>query len=99
MGGRSQLLALTAAVLAVGGCSLEERPSSQEGAPKASTKAQPVPPGRPLPAGWYQDPDRDFVSTAVEQAVGSDPAVDECAREVDCRGSARTREWSGPSRA
>lgn len=85
MAGRSQLFALTAAVLAVGGCSLEERPS-EKSAPKASTQEQPVPPGRPLPAGWYQDPDRDFVSTAVEQEVGSDPAVDECARELDCPG-------------
>lgn len=45
-----------------------------------------MPAGRPLPAGWYQDPDRDFVPTAIEQEAGTDPAVDECSREIDCPG-------------
>jgi hypothetical protein len=39
---------------------------------------------RPLPAGWYEDPDGDLVPTAAELLMGTDPRVDECARASNC---------------
>jgi Ca-activated chloride channel family protein len=41
-------------------------------------------PERPLPAAWYEDPDGDLVSTAVERRIGTDPDVDECAKDAGC---------------
>ncbi len=46
---------------------------------------------RPLEDAWYQDPDGDFMPTAVEQRIGSDPEANECFEALNCPGvSART---------
>jgi hypothetical protein len=43
---------------------------------------------RPLTADWYEDPDGDLIPTAVEREMGTDPDVDECAKESGCPGGA-----------
>ncbi|HEV7808290.1 MAG TPA: VWA domain-containing protein [Solirubrobacteraceae bacterium] len=48
-----------------------------------------IPKQRPLPAGWYEDPDGDLVPTAVEDQLGTDPLSDACAREAGCASAGR----------
>jgi len=76
-------LLVVGCLLVLGGCggSDDERADTTATSPPTSTQ-----PARPLPAGWYQDPDGDLVSSAVERQIGSDPAVDECARKAGCGG-------------
>jgi DNA-binding NarL/FixJ family response regulator len=42
--------------------------------------------GPPLPAGWYEDPDEDFMPTALEERMGTDPLVNECLEALNCPG-------------
>lgn len=83
--GRGLILALAVVgALTSSGCSpfTEDRPLTDPPSPSAPAAA----PARPLGPDWYQDPDRDFIPTAVEIGMGTDPAVDECARSIDCPG-------------
>lgn len=52
--------------------------------PTTAASTTTTPSGRPLPAAWYEDPDDDFVPTAVEEEIGTDPTVDECAKASGC---------------
>lgn len=83
---RLPTVVLAATAILASGCSLDRPPGG--GVPEAPSQEQAATSegARPLPAGWYQDPDRDFTPTAVEQTVGSDPNLDECAGEVNCPG-------------
>jgi hypothetical protein len=83
--GRGLILALAVVgALTSTGCSpfTEDRPLTDAPSPSVPAAA----PGPPLAPDWYQDPDRDFIPTAVEIGMGTDPAVDECARSIDCPG-------------
>jgi DNA-binding NarL/FixJ family response regulator len=49
--------------------------------PRESRPAKP-----PLPAEWYEDPDEDFMPTAIEERMGTDPTLNECLEELRCPG-------------
>jgi hypothetical protein len=51
--------------------------------PPPQTETQPDP-GRPLEAGWYEDPDGDFRPSAIEEIQGTDPEANECLKGLDC---------------
>jgi DNA-binding NarL/FixJ family response regulator len=54
---------------------------SAESKPRESRPAKP-----PLPAEWYEDPDEDFMPTAIEERMGTDPELNECLEELRCPG-------------
>ena len=76
---------LAACLLVVGGCGGSDDGDDERADTTTTTTAPPnTPPARPLPAGWYEDPDGDLVPSAVEQRIGTDPAVDECVQKAGC---------------
>lgn len=55
--------------------------------PDPAPESTPAPaPERPLAAAWYEDPDGDFMPTAIEERQGTDPQVNECFEALDCPG-------------
>jgi hypothetical protein len=60
------------AVIVLGGCSLVESPDP------ARPTSTPVPSGRPLPAKWYVDTDRNTIPDFIERNEDFDPARDDC---------------------
>lgn len=82
---RLSALLLVACLLALGGCGgSDDDADTQQPGTTTSTTAHDAQPKQPLPAAWYDDPDGDLVPTAVEQEMGTDSAVDECAQEAGC---------------
>lgn len=75
--------ALLAAIMivTVSGCGGSDGEKTTATAPSTATTATQA---RPLPADWYEDPDGDVIPTAVERAIGTDPAVDECVKQAGC---------------
>jgi DNA-binding NarL/FixJ family response regulator len=57
----------------------EDQPAASK--PRESRPAKP-----PLAADWYEDPDEDFMPTAIEERMGTDPLVNECLEELRCPG-------------
>ena len=76
--------ALVLAALLAAGCG----GGDDEGADTAPAPAPPTETTaeRPLPAAWYEDPDEDFMPTAIEEQQGTDPEVNECLEKLDCPG-------------
>jgi len=81
-----RLAATGLALLALGGCSLEEDgepPPTSAPAPQTPTAEPPAAP-RPLEDAWYQDSDRNSIPDFVEERVGRDPNKDDCV-PTECR--------------
>jgi Ca-activated chloride channel homolog len=76
--GRRIAIAIGACLLMLAGC------GGSDGGTPAATPEQ-----RPLPAGWYEDPDGDLVPTAVEEQLDTDPHDDACVREAGCASAGR----------
>jgi von Willebrand factor type A domain len=80
-------LGLTGAVmcLALAGFGCNDGDDGQDR--PADTGARDSRPAKPpLPAGWYEDPDEDFMPTALEERMGTDPLVNECLKALNCPG-------------
>lgn len=78
-------LMATATLAVSGGCSGVESEDGPTDRPPGTRDSEPAP-QRPLPAGWYEDPDGDALPTALEQRIGRDPRADDCLEELDCPG-------------
>ena len=74
--GRTATAAAAAALVMLGGCD-GDAPREERPAP---------PPGRALPADWYEDPDGDAIPTHTERRIGTDPESDQCVKDLGCPG-------------
>lgn len=71
---------LLGALVTLGGCAGDEPEKNRD---KGQEKR---PPARPLPAGWYDDPDGDAIPTHTELRIGTDPESDQCIKDLGCPG-------------
>ena len=86
---RAAALLASMLLVAVSGCGGDKDGEKTTATTPGGTTTT-TPADRVLEAEWYEDPDGDFISTAVERAIGSDPDVDECASESGCAGDEGT---------
>jgi DNA-binding NarL/FixJ family response regulator len=74
----------TVVCLALFGLGCNSDDDDQQSADSKPRESRPAKP--PLPAEWYEDPDEDFMPTAIEERMGTDPELNECLEELRCPG-------------
>lgn len=73
------------------GCGGGDSDDRAETGPDPAPDTAPAPaPERPLADAWYEDPDGDFMPTAIEEELGTAPEVNECLEALDCPGVSET---------